>query len=330
MRARAPSPRPRGERRRFGFEPERAFAGKTAPIVAVLLCAQPAHAWFDAGHQAIAAAAFVQLAPEARDKVGRLLALHPDYPAWTLGIAEGARAKIAFIRASTWADDIKRRPDFWKNALSEDGVHAADNIGYGDRRSHPYWHYMDLPFSRDGSPMSSAPEPNALTQIRVFAKTLGSDAPDELKSYDLVWLEHLVADAHQPLHATSRFSRKLPKGDSGGNRELICLSFVCGLKLHAFWDSLLGQSSEPADAVETAAGLPGPDAARVGELDPEVWFEESAALAQAMVYAPEIGDGEGPFELTKAYQAEAREIAQVQAAVAAARLAGLLNAALGK
>ncbi|MCW2282838.1 hypothetical protein M2323_000603 [Rhodoblastus acidophilus] len=296
----------------------------------LLVLAQPAHAWFDAGHQAIAAAAFVQLEPEAQQKVGRLLALHPDYPAWTTGVPEPERTKIAFIRASTWADDIKRRQDFWKNALAEDGEHATDNIGYGDRRSHPYWHYMDLPFSPDGAPTSAAPEPNALTQIRVFAKTLGSDASDEVKSYDLVWLEHLIADAHQPLHATSRFSKRLPKGDSGGNLELICLSFVCGLKLHAFWDSLLGQSGEPADAIETAARLPGPDPDRVGELEPRVWFEESAALAQAVVYKNAIGDGEGPFELDQAYQAQAREIARAQAALAAARLAGILNAALSR
>ncbi|MTV30947.1 S1/P1 nuclease [Rhodoblastus acidophilus] len=304
--------------------------GRRLAAAFLLFLAQPAHAWFDAGHQAIAAAAFFQLDPEARDKVARLLALHPDYPSWTAGVAEGERAKIAFIRASTWADDIKRRPDFWKNSLSDDGAHATDNIGYGDRRSHPYWHYMDLSFSRDDSPTTAAPEPNALTQIRVFSKTLGSDASDEVKSYDLVWLEHLVADVHQPLHATSRFSKRLPKGDSGGNLELICLSFICGLKLHAFWDSLLGQSSEPADALELAGQLPGPDPDRAGELEPRVWFEESAALAQAVVYTKAIGDGEGPFELDQAYQAEAREIARVQAAVAAARLAGVINEALAK
>jgi hypothetical protein len=303
---------------------------KRAFAAALLLSAQPAHAWFDAGHQAIAAAAFFQLDPKVQDRVGRLLALHPDYAAWTSGVPESERGKIAFIRASTWADDIKRRPGYWKNPLADDGPHAADNIGYGDRRSHPYWHYMDLPFSRDGSPTAPALTPNALTQIKVFAATLASDAPEEVKSYDLVWLEHLVADAHQPLHATARYSQRLPKGDNGGNQERICLSFVCGLKLHAFWDSLLGQTNEPEDALAQAANLPGPDPDRVGELDPQIWFEESAALAQAVVYTKAIGDGEGPFELDKDYQAEARDIARAQAALAAARLAGVINGALAR
>ena len=47
------------------------------------------------------------------------------------------------------------------------------------------------------------------TQIVAFRKTLGdSGASDELKSYDLVWLLHLVGDVHQPLHATTRFNQR--------------------------------------------------------------------------------------------------------------------------
>jgi len=302
--------------------------------VALLLCVHPAYGWFDAGHQAIAAAAFSQLTPDARENVGRLLRLAPDYPAWSAGAPEAERTRVAFVRASTWADDIKRRPDFFKNSPAEESSeassHAGDAIGYADKRVHASWHYIDLPFSRDGAPTRSPETPNALTQIRAFAAALRSNAPDEVKSYDLVWLAHLVGDAHQPLHATSRFSRGLPKGDSGGNQERICLAFTCGLKLHAFWDSLLGASDQMEAALAVAAILPAPDPARAAELDPQVWFEESAALAQAVVYTKTIGDGEGPFALDEAYQAEAREIARDQAAVAAARLARLLNAAFAR
>jgi hypothetical protein len=296
----------------------------------VLLTAQPAAAWFDGGHQIIAAAAFAQLSPMARENVGRLLRLNPDYPGWISGAPEDKRDLVAFVRASTWADDIKRRPDFARGSIQDDGARAFDNIGYADKFAHGYWHYMDLPFSRDGTPTAKAREPNALTQIRAFSAALRSNASDEIKSYDLVWLEHLVADVHQPLHATARFSRALPKGDAGGNQERICLAFVCGLKLHAFWDSLLGDSAEFSDAIAAATTLPAPEADRAAEADPHIWFEESAALAEAVVYTPEIGDGAGPFKLSGAYQAEAREIARVQAALAAARLARLLNAALGR
>jgi hypothetical protein len=301
-----------------------------ALLAALLLGAQPALAWFDQGHETIAAAAYVRLKPDARAEVARLLRLNPDYAAWTAGAPEAERDRIAFVRASTWADDIKRRPDYFRGAIADDGPYASDNIGYADRRMHAYWHYVDLPFSRDGSPTAPAETPNALTRIRAFTAALRSDAPDEVKSYDLVWLEHLVGDAHQPLHATSRFSRGLPRGDNGGNQERICRAFVCGSKLHAFWDSLLGESDQPQAAVEAAAKLPAPEPDRAAEADPQVWFEESAALAQAVVYTPDIGDGAGPFDIGAAYESEAREIARVQASVAAARLANLLNGALGR
>src|SRR5262245_48474805 len=56
-------------------------------------------------------------------------------------------------------------------------------------------------------------------RIPVFRAALpyGSGADDDVRSYDLVWLIHLVGDAHQPLHATARFSKTFPDGDAGGN-----------------------------------------------------------------------------------------------------------------
>jgi hypothetical protein len=295
----------------------------------LFLLTAPACAWFDQGHETIAAAAWVQLTPQARGAAARLLRLNPDYADWTAGAPEGDRDRIAFVRASTWADDIKRRPDYERGSIAGDAAHASDNIGYADKRMHAYWHFIDLPFSSDGSPAPAPEAPNALTQIEAFTAALRSDAPDEIKSYDLVWLEHLVGDAHQPLHAVSRFSRALPLGDRGGNEERVCLAFVCGLKLHAFWDGLLGGSGDPGDAIAAAAKLPAPDPGRAAETDPAVWVDESAALARAVVYAAEVGDGAGPFKLDEAYQAEARADARDQASVAAARLALLLNAALG-
>ena len=38
---------------------------------------------------------------------------------------------------------------------------------------------------------------NALTQFKALTATLTSSASDDVKSYDLVWLIHLVGDAHR-------------------------------------------------------------------------------------------------------------------------------------
>jgi S1/P1 Nuclease len=43
------------------------------------------------------------------------------------------------------------------------------------------------------------------TQIAVFRKTLADKTiSDDIRSYDLAWLLHLVGDVHQPLHATAQ------------------------------------------------------------------------------------------------------------------------------
>ena len=98
--------------------------------------------------------------------------------------------------------------------------------------------------------------------------------------------------------------------------------------LHAFWDGLLGDRLTPAQSVNMAASLPQPDPVRASRADPETWFDESEAAAKAFAYAPPIAGGDGPYTLTDGYQQKAIEVAHAQAAVAGARLAGLLNAAL--
>ncbi len=107
------------------------------------------------------------------------------------------------------------------------------------------------------------PSPNAETQINAFLDALNSDADDDLKSFDLVWLLHLVGDVHQPLHAATRVSSGATGGDNGGNDEKVCRVSLasCNEKLHAFWDGALG-SGDVADAEETAGTLPTPDSSQ--------------------------------------------------------------------
>jgi S1/P1 Nuclease len=81
-----------------------------------------------------------------------------------------------------------------------------------------------------------------------------------VKSYDLVWLIHLVGDAHHPLHATSRFTAADP-GDNGGNAETVTPANAANESLHAFWDGLLFDRLTPDQAISMAAALPQADPA---------------------------------------------------------------------
>nr|WP_249781037.1 S1/P1 nuclease [Bradyrhizobium sp. dw_78] len=62
--------------------------------------------------------------------------------------------------------------------------------------------------------------------------------------------------------------------------------------------------------------------------DPQAWVEESADLAKQFAYAPRVRMGKTAVMLTRDYETSARNIARSQAALAAARLANLINEAL--
>ena len=62
--------------------------------------------------------------------------------------------------------------------------------------------------------------------------------------------------------------------------------------------------------------------------DPEAWIKESAELAKQFAYAPPVSTGTNSVLLTREYETNARNISRSQAALAAARLANLINNAL--
>ena len=91
---------------------------------------------------------------------------------------------------------------------------------------------------------------------------------------------------------------------------------------------MLGKGESLSAVVSAAAALPPTSAQDAAVADPRLWLEESSRLAQQVVYAPPIGPGAGPYMLDETYRQQARDLAQRQVALAGARLANLLNAAL--
>jgi S1/P1 Nuclease len=233
------------------------------------------------------------------------------------------------MKAATWPDMIKIDYRYRSDGDRPNGPDAGRNIGYADKLIHRYWHYIDIPFSPDGTALTDPDIPNVQTQIVAFRQTLkDAGASDELKSYDLVWLLHLVADVHQPLHVSTRFSQRQPQGDRGGNDVRVCTATGCGGKLHRFWDDLLGTSEDYKAAMDKAKTLEPAETKLAGISDEVIWIEESFLAAKQTAYATPIGPDEGPYDLNDTYKAAAREVAERQIALAGIRLAHLLNEAL--
>jgi hypothetical protein len=327
-----------------------------------LLLAIPSQlwAWGGTGHEAVAYIAWQQMTPATRARAIALLALVPTltsptnvsvpgYQDWVkalpAGLSQDDQNLYLFMRAATWPDTI-RHVGFIDSDVAPPGITDDVNIGFTDPKSHGYWHFVDAGFASDHSDVPATPVPNAATQIVAFRQDIASNESDTLKSYDLVWLEHLVGDIHQPLHGTVRFFAGT--GDQGANLVIIKLpasmekqfggSQSSPTELHAFWDNLPGEG-QPAPALPKAVSfaqkLPSAAADKVADTDPSDWAAESLTIAKQDAYASPIGPGLRPsaagtsttsaYLITQAYYKKAMQDAKTRIALAGARLAKLLN-----
>ncbi len=300
-----------------------------AILATALLSTSSAWAWDGDGHMQVAEIAWKHLTAASRARVSNLLKLNPNYAAWIAHVPAAKRRQVAFVMAATWPDFIKSASGYTNDGDKAPADPASSqNIGYADHLMHRYWHFIDTPFSTDGTALRQPVAPNARTQIELFSAAIaGTDASDDIKSYDLVWLEHLVGDVHQPLHATSRFSAELPSGDRGGNSVALCAS-PCRDELHAFWDTVLGTSKPAAAAIAAADTLPAAPVAGAAVADDQVWIRESFEAAKQFVYAAPVGTGAGPYTLNAAYKSRAKTEARARIELAGIRLANLINANL--
>ena len=329
-------------------------------LALALTVPQQMWAWGNTGHEAVAYMAWQQLTPDTQKRVMQLLALVPalqnaehtksipGYADWVkdlpAGLSPDDQNLYLFMRAATWPDTIKHE---WLKDSDTPPANIGPSepaIGYTDTASHGYWHFVDAGFASDNSTVPPTPTPNAATQIVEFrtAIAVNDTSQDLLKSYELVWLEHMVGDIHQPLHGTVRFYQN--KGDEGGNTVKIklptamkkqfegTLSKDAPTELHAFWDDLPGEG-EPAAALPFAvqfAKALSPAVIGATDTDPNQWAAESLTMAEKDAYHSPIGKGPAPtsgsaYTITQAYYDSAMQDAQTRIAVAGARLAKLLN-----
>lgn len=168
--------------------------------------ARTAYGWNNNGHMAVAYLAYQKLTPEKKARVKELLMLNPKYGEWMGWVPANASAAdkdmMVFMLAATWADEIKAKDSGYTQDGSAGGnrpegsPNPVANTGYDDKLMHKYWHFIDVPFSKDGTTLPEIPTPNAEERIALFRGVLGSKSADGVKSYDLVWLLHLVGDIH--------------------------------------------------------------------------------------------------------------------------------------
>lgn len=308
-------------------------------LLVALFAAPSVRAWDSLGHMIVGEIAYAQLNPAARTAVDEALARFNEAKR-----ADFTPPDVPYhaMTAGCWMDDIRALPD---------------KYDFGP------WHYVNLPFNREGLPLPDGDkEPNVIWGIDRCGAILGGGAggPAIDRDQALVMLFHLVADVHQPLHTTTR------NNDAGGNKvpvpnlapseaDLVFSKKRTG-SLHSFWDSAYrrvfrdGQveveyevpfidPARPVSSHESAADIVKREAAdivsahpappRPGLSDAAAWARESHEIGYDFAYGtlPADSDTGRPTVLDGDYVAKAREISRRRLALAGYRLADLLNAA---
>ncbi len=281
-------------------------------LAASLALAPPAQAWNAAGHRLVAAMAWRQMSPAAREAAAALLARHPDYPRWT-GKAGDDPAYTAFVEAATWPDDIRGDRRFHNE---EEEAPTPPLPGLADTARHRSWHFAD---NHDDGRRAGELD-RQLPRLAGVLRDRGNTAQE--RAYALPWLIHLVADAHQPLHVSSR-------DDEGGNRVEIENPFNPRFphpNLHTWWDDLAGPPWLRGKRLEQIAEALLADHPAPPPGDFPAWLAESRALARSAAYPPAAA-GATPV-VTADFRDRSRAIANRRLAAAGYRLGRLLDSLL--
>jgi len=282
-------------------------------VVGLILCTPSMSlGWGAGGHMIVAQIAFDRLNPRAKAQVKALLAI-PINPA-----AISAKSKD-FVNAAHWADDLRPFAEF--DSFKE-------------------LHFIDNPFSTDGTPLPAVPTPNIVTALEENVNILKTSTDKNAQAQALRFIIHFVGDIHQPLHCVNRVSSAKPDGDRGGNLVSIKIKGANGktktTNLHSYWDGGLttfpptganfkppALSSIPAAAAKAMAGNPDtdPDLKLNDPFNFQSWADESFALAKDVAYKG-ITNGGKP---TAAYNQKGVKVARQRVAWGGYRLAALLN-----
>lgn len=250
-------------------------------------------AWNAAGHEIVAQIAFVYLSEPAKAKIATLI-----------GRANRPLKSDTFMRAAIWMDAPKQRLNSRLRML----------------------HYIDWPYSQDGSSLVFVDGPNALQALNTSTALLNNpNTAFREKQKQLKILLHVLGDIHQPLHSITKISRLYPEGDKGGNLTAIYATRVSH-NLHGFWDKggaylLAPKKNRNQWLKATSAKLMKQYPCRPSTVNYKAWVLESHMLAITYSY------GQFPTDavINQSYQDNTERLSKQQVSLAACRLATSLN-----
>lgn len=273
--------------------------------LALVFAASPAAAWWEYGHETVATVAAMNVKPQTRREIARLLSRSRLLETPTC-------AANTIEKASHWADCVRAMKDRFSYTAP--------------------WHYQNVNICKPFDQKSTCADGNCVSaQVDRNARLLADRSlPDRERLMALAFLVHFMGDLHMPLHAGD-------KGDLGGNRFKAAYGAIKGRNLHSIWDGFLadrGISEPPGEARGILSGLSAAERAEMSAGKTEDWARESWEAARQFAYGSVMEDpcGATPAAEPVIDEATTRRlvpIVRTQIARGGLRLARLLDEALG-
>lgn len=309
----------------------RATVCRRSLLGAVLLVASiwssPALAWSEAGHIAIADAAFQRLPAQHQDDLNKLATRLIEQQPQLRDLAKRYSKASPTALTGAWLDSVRGIPV--KEIFARVDAAVPAGLEHLAEAETDDWHYSNIYYGADAVDLEQCPPPGGrlIEVLQALRESFPSASP-ESQAVILAMLIHLVADAHQPLHTLSRISTGC-RHDRGGNS--VCVSDEvdsrssgrCEMNLHRLWDRGFGVFRGPWDQQLNRLQAAQETGKREDIFALHHWQRENLVQAKAV-----YGFSEGE-ELSREYLRQGKDVAQARAAMAAVRL-GRIMAALAK
>lgn len=295
------------------------------------------HGWSEGGHIAIAELAVRQLDAEARKHLNGVAEQLTAQNSQTPKLNKRYQGASAVALIASWTDSIRGLT--LQEVFARYGRRVPAELTEYQRQTTDDWHYSNVPYHGDENRATRFAAQCSINSgqlnsvLPLLQQAYGGAKDPRDRAIVLAMLVHFIADAHQPLHTITRVTDGC-NHDRGGNAFCAVKRDAggrCKNNLHRAWDSGFGFFYQKDFGVilaaiaaeDTAVARPAPKRDQRPEaLQPELWQKENLALAD-QVY--DTMEGAKP---SRAYRIKSERIIRQRSAVAAMRLAAVLEALL--
>lgn len=184
------------------------------------------------------------------------------------------------------------------------------------------WHFVNAPGNLSENEfveyIRNVRQDNLYSEIPKLVKTLGNKSlPDEERRTALIFIIHLLGDAHQPMHVGR-------EEDLGGNK-ISLFWFNSPTNLHAVWDGKLidYEKYSYTEYTDMLNIMPKAERTALRQGSLEVWLYESHQLANALYDSTKEGEN-----LMYEYSYKYKQTTELQLKKAGMRLAAILDMVL--